>query len=218
MPGIENGETFFSIDISTTSNAWKTQEYLIPIKELWFEGTSYADGSTSITNAAAPDGIITDFQLGTGNNTGLTNLFPSAQSFNPDASGAAEYFVDVRVNGTSVSGYTYDTATTTISFTTAPADGSVLEAIYYVRSDAPAWDSGKRYGIGAVVSYDNAYFINDTPDTGTTPNSGTPASPWPAYTGFGYDNLAAAVGSPIVPFSASGNYFMLNSWDRLLSQ
>ena len=207
VPGATDGASTFTIDLTTRSEVYWTTGFVIPIQEVWFAGTSPKDGSTAITNAAAPDGTITDFTLGTGNGSGVSDA-PLAVAFNRDAGGTyAAYIVEVRLNGSTTSGYDYDDAAGVIEFDTAPADGSHLSAVYFVRTGAPAWDSSKAYGIGEIVVYGGAYYQTVAASSaGTTPSS---SSPWSDYVGFAWDG-SAGVGTPVIPY-VSGTTSMFES-------
>lgn len=207
IPGATDGTSTYSIELTTRSEVYWTGGQVVAAQESWFDGTSPKDGSTVVTNAAAPDGTITAFTLGTGNGAGVAAA-PLAVPFNRDAGGtAAAYLVEVRINGSSTSGYTYDAATGVITFSTAPADGAHLSVVYFVRAGAKSWSSSRAYGIGEIVVYNDNYYITDAAATAGTIPDGT--TPWIAYTGFGWDG-SAGVGTPVVPY-VSGETSMFES-------
>jgi hypothetical protein len=208
IPGATDGTSTYTIDLVTRSEVYWFAGQIVPIQESWFAGTSPADGTTAITNAAAPSGVITEFTLGTGNGTGVSDA-PLAVRFNRDASGADAYILEVRVNGSKTTGYTYNASTGVLTFGTALAAGAHLSVIYAVRTGSRVWDSSVSYGIGEIVQYNSAYYISDAASTSSIP-AGT--SPWIAYAGFGWDG-AAGVGTPVVPYVAPGQTNMFESYN-----
>lgn len=91
----------------------------------------FLDNGASITNATAPDGIITAFILDDCNNSQTTTP-PQPVAFNPSATGLDQYFIVARLDGAnlasdgaalSTSG-TFVTATLTLG--AAPADGTSI--------------------------------------------------------------------------------------------
>lgn len=213
ISGASDGESNLTIEVESASEAWRTGDFVTPVREIWFDGTSTRDGSTAITNAAAPDGLLTAFTLGTGNNTGATDA-PLAVAFNADAAGSAgEYILEVKVNGSVTTAYTYNASSGVLTFTSAPADGATIEVVYFVRIDAETWSSTKVYGAGAIVKQAGAYFVSASATTaGASPADG---APWGAYTGFGWDG-AAGVGSPVVPYLTGNKFDMFESFNDLM--
>lgn len=104
-----------------------------PAFEIWYD-----DGTTTnIVNTDAPDGTLTDFDLGTGNGSYATTINPAALAIEAYSglTGFRQNFYYVRVNGVdqdpAVLSYS-TTLTNRLAFTTAPADGAVLEACYLI--------------------------------------------------------------------------------------
>lgn len=210
ITGVTDGTSTYSMELTTRSEVYWVGGQAIPVQEVWFAGTSPKDGSTTIVNAAAPDGVLTEFPLGTGNGAGVA-ASPLAVPFNRDAGGGVDsYLVEVRENGTTISGHSYNPATGVKTLASAPAAGTHLSTVYFVRTGARAWSNDVEYGIGEIVQYDGAYFISDDISTGTTPNKTTPVSPWLAYTGFGWDG-SAGVGTPVTPYVSNGRTSMFAS-------
>lgn len=115
--------------------------------EIWVSsGTkTWACGfwKTPAINAAAPDGAITDFTMGTGNvnaGTGATSPVPLklndayiANKYGSSATDLQKYFVGVWLDGvlqTPALGVTYNSVTRKIIYSVAPATGKALLAVY----------------------------------------------------------------------------------------
>jgi hypothetical protein len=86
-------------------------------------------------NATAPNGILFDFVIGTGNSPGTTSPVPlliNDDVIGSTASNYRRYFFGVYVNGVlqSDAQVTYTVATRTLTFATAPANGASLLALY----------------------------------------------------------------------------------------
>jgi len=120
-----------------------------PIRKLapgymWVAEPWYDNGGT-VTNADAPDGILTAFVLGTGNGSYVgTPATPTAVIIDNTLSGAAQYLY-VFLDGVDVtSQVSFNAGTKTITFTTAPANGAKLAVFYAVaqNASAPGWDGG----------------------------------------------------------------------------
>lgn len=209
MPGATDGDSNLEIEISTTSTAWRFGSYVIPIREIW------KDPVGSTTNTAAPDGSITAFTLGDGNNSGVSTLTPLAVKFNPDGSGADQHILAVYTDSTLVSSsaYTYNSSTGVLTFTTAPADGAALEGIYCLRVGAPKWEA-KEYGIGSIVLGSNGtYYRNASAVAASSddPADGTPVA-WAAYTGWDVGGSS----NPVIPFSDGSRTDMFKSLNELV--
>jgi hypothetical protein len=95
----------------------------------------FYDNGTTVTNAAAPDGVLVDFDLGDGNNSYAVPASPSIAIVAPGAgTDLYKYLVYCRVDGIDVndSEATFDPVLKRITFATAPADGAKLEVAYAV--------------------------------------------------------------------------------------
>lgn len=197
-PGATDGESTFTIEVKTTETAYHSTNYVLPVKEIFYD-----DGST-ITNAAAPDGTLTVIRLGDGNDNGVATAGPLAVPISSSLTGLSQYFIEIKVDGEAVtSGITYDSSATggTLTWGTAPADGAKVEATYFARWGAPAYDATKAYGVGHIVESGGSYYTitAGTAAIGVAPGSG----PWVAYTAFGYDGTTP-ISTPVVPHT-SGN-------------
>lgn len=96
---------------------------------------SYGYWKTNGINAAAPNGVLVDFVIGTGNAAATTSPVPLL--INDSVNGASSsnykrYFFGVWVNGVlqTDAQVSYTTGTRTLTFTTAPATGASLLALY----------------------------------------------------------------------------------------
>ena len=207
IPGFQDGQSEYTLEISTESNVYRGAQYCIPVKEIWYD-------NGTVTNTSAPDGVLTSFQIGSGNGSGLAaNSGPLAVKWSGTLAAPANYIFQLSVNGSvTTSGFTYGTSDGEITFGTAPADGAKIEAWYWVRADAETWDEEKSYKSNAIVKYNNVYYnLTGTPSVGAVPDAG---APWAAYTGFGWDG-AAGIATPTIPYS-SGDQHVLKSWTPIL--
>lgn len=110
--------------------------------------------------ASAPDGVIDDFVIGTGNYNGINGttspvpLLVNDSVIGSTASNLQRYFIGVYLDGVlqTDAQVTYTTGTRTLTFATAPALGSSIIAIYV--SD---WSSvlPSLYGSSSVVESEN---------------------------------------------------------------
>lgn len=216
IPGATDGTSDFTIEFAVRTDIYSTAAQLFPIRELWYAGTSPADGTTTITNANAPDGTNTTFKLGSGNNTGLTDT-PLAVAVMEDSAGtAAEYILEYRTNESITTGFTYASSTGIITPSSTLTAGTKLEVVYFVRGGARSWSSTVAYGKNEIVSYSDKYFKSDTASTGTAPVPGTPASPWPLYEGFGVvSGGGSGVGTPLIPYNQGNEFDMFQGWNDL---
>lgn len=98
----------------------------------------FRDNGASITNAAAPDGTLTAFILDDCNNSG-TSTPPQPFQYDRAASGWQRYFPVLRVDSTTPSTAEVSFATATLTFTTAPADGASILAIYGLDTTTYDW-------------------------------------------------------------------------------
>lgn len=212
IPGATDGNSTMSIEVTSRSSVYTTTGQLIPIREIWFAGTSWKDGSTSITNTAAPNGTNTTFKLGSGNNSGLTDT-PLAVAYNKLKAGTAqEYILEYKLSDSASTAFTYNSATGVITPSSTLAAATKLEVLYFVRAGALSWDETKRYGIGEIVSHEGAYYqAVATVTAGTTPSS---SNPWSDYEGFGVaSGGGSGVGTPLIPFNAGDRYDFMESWN-----
>lgn len=133
MPG---GSVGSSTDQTITFYSDSAKLYTLPPTlgvgfEIWYD-----DGTgTDIVNVNAPDGILTDFDLGTGNGSYSGTVNPAAVAIEANASltGYKQNFFLVMVDGVEQdpAQLTYSTMVTNhLEFGTAPADGSVIFAAY----------------------------------------------------------------------------------------
>jgi len=110
--------------------------------------------------ASAPDGVIDDFVIGTGNYNGINGttspvpLLVNDSVIGSGSSNYARYFIGVWLDGVlqTDAQVSYTTGTRTLTFTTAPALGSSIIAMYV--SD---WASvlPSLYGSSTVVESEN---------------------------------------------------------------
>lgn len=203
VAGIADGSTNMTIDVQTSGTVIQTTGYYAPTKEI------FAAGATD-----APDGTKTDFLLGNGVGTGLTNQHPIAQQW--DTEDTSKRFLYVKVDGTTLasSAYSYAAATSTLTLNTAPAASSTVEVLYLVRTGASSYNSERDYGNGEIVVFNGSYYISDGTDAaGVDPS--TPGG-WTAYTGFAVDNVPAGIGSPVTLYSADTKYNLMTSWNDLM--
>jgi len=107
--------------------------------------------------AAAPDGVIDDFILGTSNMAGVNGTTSPvalkiddefiAAKYGSGATNLDKYFIRVSVDGTvqTNSQVTYTTGTRTLTFTTAPLINTAVMAVYicnYATALPPNWTTG----------------------------------------------------------------------------
>lgn len=92
----------------------------------------YDDGLASLNiNAAAPDGTITAFVLGTGNGVSAgTPVALRLDSTNAAQTGYKQWMIEATVDGATVPLTGNSFTTSTFTFTTPPADGKHLMLIY----------------------------------------------------------------------------------------
>lgn len=144
LAGLEpDSSTTYDIELFNSDNT----DY--PIRSLkpgyMWAGEGWYDDAAAIINATAPNGVLTTFVLGTGNGSFVgTPTTPVAVIHDATLTGAAQYLF-VFVNGVDVtSQVTFTVGTSTITFSTAPADGAKLNVIYAVAQGAtvPGWDGG----------------------------------------------------------------------------
>jgi hypothetical protein len=104
----------------------------------------YHDNGASVTNAAAPDGTLTAFILDDCNNSATTTP-PQPLLVFPNKTGYEQYLAVLRLDATIPTTQEATFATATITFTTAPADGKSILAIYAIDTalyDAPMYHKG----------------------------------------------------------------------------
>lgn len=105
----------------------EARAYTLTSGNLWMPFV-FVDDASSLTNAAAPDGSLTAFKLDDCNHSNTTTP-PQLVQFDPSATGWKQYFATLRVDGVEVSTSAATWATDTLTFGTAPADGSRIYGI-----------------------------------------------------------------------------------------
>jgi hypothetical protein len=108
----------------------------------------YWDNAASITNSAAPDGALVAFPNGSGNQSFAAPAAVTAKAVPGFSSTYKEYYLKL-LNGTgTLNGITNEVATgsiasysaTTLTFGTAPADGSkIFKAYVCTKASAPTF-------------------------------------------------------------------------------
>lgn len=176
----------------------------------WAAFLFYDNGGT-ITNAAAPDGVITAFAVKDAN-----NAFPTpyagdlvAQRVFSGATGAQAYLVNLMLDGQAVSldAVTFDQATSTITFTVAPDNGAILQGYVLVPTGFASWKTGSKYGPGDIVLYDGNYYIMSTAAEFTsTTDPATDVANWTVLTNQTF---------PMPYFQSTNDQFPLISWKAL---
>lgn len=148
IPGIVNGDTNWTIRLYGKDNS----RYIrIPGEDYGVGVETWYDNGTTIINADAPDGVLTDFVLGTGNDSFGSATTPVASIIDPSLVGVVaatdplQYMMHVRLNGVGQSypAVTFTVGSSTLRFATAPADGSKLELLYATEYDSmPLFEAG----------------------------------------------------------------------------
>lgn len=124
QPGGSDGETQRTISVYSDTPVVKSSGNNVCFAtEIWHDDAS---ADPDLTNAAAPNGTLTDFVLGTGNGAYSASYTPTAVSYD-----GTNYIAQVVVNGEPVeTGWSFTSGTNTLTFTTAPADGAKLQVFY----------------------------------------------------------------------------------------
>jgi len=92
--------------------------------------------NATITNAAAPDGSITTFNLKSVNYSGTSSAVTAIKSDPNNASALAQYFPVLRLGAANVTDSDATSSATVITFGTAPADGKSLLYICAIDTSA----------------------------------------------------------------------------------
>jgi hypothetical protein len=135
--GLEpDGETFTTLEFYNRDSTSYPVRTLKPgylwVSEIWTKKGSVVDPDTGAVNAAAPDGAILTFTLGTGNGSFSGATTPDAIIVDDTSTQFGKYGY-VFLDGVDVtSQVTFNAATEVITFTTAPSATSVLIVIYAV--------------------------------------------------------------------------------------
>ncbi|NIV12885.1 MAG: hypothetical protein GWN62_16870 [Aliifodinibius sp.] len=148
LPGATDGDsqqtvTFYSEEAKVYS-AFGTNSWAVEV---------FRDDAASITNANAPNGILTAFTLGNGNASTGT---PTAISWNPNHTGTSvyEYMAKLSVDGVDVVDADINTyGATSVTWNTAPADGATILMIYMIDTasdDFPLHLSGSTTDVSSM--------------------------------------------------------------------
>ena len=130
LPGSENAEVNFELEVYGQEDSQVVRIYgghSIGYEIFQTTGTH--------TDPAAPNGILTTFDLGDSLNAYAVAAPPDVLQANPDGTTDLQrYFFKVRLNGVDVSDTeaSFNSTTKTITFVTAPASGDKLEVWYLV--------------------------------------------------------------------------------------
>lgn len=131
LPGAADGNSTYNIEFyqeeAKCYSAYGDYSWAVEV---------FRDDATNITNANAPDGILTAFTLGDGNSSTTS---PTALSWNTNFTGTSvyEYMAKLAVNGVDV--VDADLASynaTSATWNTAPADGASILMIYLIDTSA----------------------------------------------------------------------------------
>lgn len=181
LPGATNGDNFRSYTINCKGRVIEAPQGFA------FCPIVFYDDGTNIANAAAPDGLLTTFNLKDGNyalNAPQTAAL-LAQVLDPEAGSPQKYLLNLRLNGTVInsSQYTFNQATGVITFTSAPADGAKIEVIVLLPTGFQSYDENATYRAGQVRKNDadGVYYICSPVGSSTT-GTFVPAD-WTALTG-----------------------------------
>lgn len=128
IPGGEDGERNAVVTLYT-KNATKADRVgkdFVPAHEIWY------DNGGTVLNANAPDGLLTVFTLGEGNDSFAAPTTPVAKAIRTGFTDYRTYFYYVRLNGQDVdtADVIFNVGTSELTFTTAPAAADKLEVAY----------------------------------------------------------------------------------------
>lgn len=189
-PGAGEGETTYNVELYSKGELFRFSGGFLPAVFNFYDNGS----ASGIVNAAAPDGSITEFAVKDAN--GAFSSVPTygllSQKVRPEASTALnQYVIEARVGTAGQvnskvgnSAVTFDPATSTFTFTTAPSDGDYFEGIVLLPSGFPDWENWRTYHANDIVKNGGAYWIC-TPATGSSTTdepTGTPTD-WTELTG-----------------------------------
>lgn len=138
IPGTQDGEISRNVTLYTKQgknavSIWGlpgVSQGGVPAFEIFW------DNGSTVTNTDAPDGVLTAFTLGDGNDSYAVPAAPLILQVDPTAGTTAyQYFYYIRVDGVDVNPNdiaSFNTTTKVLTFVTAPADGAKLEVAYLV--------------------------------------------------------------------------------------
>src|SRR3990167_1511305 len=145
LPGASEGETDLVVKfrVDAPTSIYRLASDAIVAAEIWYD-------NGVIINANAPDGILTTFAVGTGNDSYLAPTTPTAIQVDAAATGYFKYLFGVWLEGTKQTTTQASFAAPTITFATAPANAAKLVAIYAVDASATAILPNQRDDLAAA--------------------------------------------------------------------
>lgn len=160
MPGNQNGDNTRQVRLRSRGRHFEAGRGFVFVPFMFYD-----DGTgTGITNAAAPNGILTTFNLKDANFawSGANPTAPLlAQQIDPDASGAFKYILNPRINGAKIAedAISFVQSTGVISFSVAPADGAKFEGVILVPTGFEDYNADYVYGTGMIVKQAGVYYV-----------------------------------------------------------
>lgn len=124
IPGLSDGEVQYGLELyGKNSLGVRIANGHTVGHELFYHN------GTTVTNTAAPNGTLTAFPVGSGNDSYAAAAPPNMIAVRPGQGDLYEWFYYVKVNGVDVlaSEATFNSGTSTLTFNTAPAAQAKLE-------------------------------------------------------------------------------------------
>jgi hypothetical protein len=161
--GLGDPETNVSVTLETTTQPYHFGNGVIAVPFMFLD-----DGT--ITNTDAPDGTLTAFAIKDANEAYGEASTPAGDlkivPVDDTQTGIGKYIIDFRVDGSEVtSGVTIDQSTGTFTFSSAPADGAMIEGIVAVPTGFPTHTTGEVASVGTIREFNGAYYVANTTTT-----------------------------------------------------
>lgn len=164
-------------------------EMFMAAKGCIFVPFMFYDNGSTITNASAPDGTLTAFEVKDAN--GAFTTVPSYdlqfQRVRKSLSGGTspeQYIIGLRNGGTAVSASSYSATqnNATITFNTAPSDGAKIEGICCMATGFGTWAAGTYFPGDIVYHTGQAGYFKVSSSTVTTEEPSASPTDWTLLT------------------------------------
>ena len=199
-PGAQDGDIRYTIELTSSGNVYHAGKGTI-FTPFWFEN------SGSVTNANAPEGSITAFNIKNANwafptTVPTTELALQAIDSEVSSSDSERFIKSLYMNGTKQSSSTFSVsaATGTITFDAAPAAGAKIYGVCLVPTGFDEATIGEHYGPGDIADDGGVWYRY----SGTTNANGKKISALPSADSGDWDSLDATFTQQI-PYYSQNN-------------
>jgi len=167
--GLSDPESNVSVTLETTTQPYHFGNGVIAVPFMFLD-----DGT--ITNTAAPDGVLTAFAIKDANEAYGESSTPAGDlkivPVDDTQTGIGKYVIDLRVDGSEVTtGVTVAQSTGTLTWGSAPADGAMIQGIVAVPTGFPTYDADEVVSEGFIRESSGSYYVANTATTNAPPHA-----------------------------------------------